>query len=748
MTDPISTPDNLNQFQKTEVTTTPPAFNKGANLAYWGNMPALYSENATSWPEWMHFIEGWAQDVFLQLVTGLSDTQDNLNTTVNSVNKTLNNWRDEINIILNDWQKIIDSIPDKIRQDVIDLSTPVIQEQIDLYVQSVLPNNVSTLFQKEISTYFNSITSVPETFPTLSDLQAKYPTGKNGIFITADNGHKYYYYNGVWTDAGVYQAVGIADASVEAKKLTGSAQNNGISEGVYFPLVKSNIVNNMLDNPTPLAEHLEYPLKITVSGAEMDKVYLLTKIKHDVANNSFGVLFGYAPKINDNSFDINQVVQLNTTFTSNMPIVDQYGHINSTYKFDDLVFEITYRVPKTGQSTLITFIDVANKKAFDASIIDTTNYVYQQNARGMMKNYGINYPLTKFNPSGNTNTNPSALAEHKKTLRDIKVINPEENTSYLIASIYNNANTKQFGVQFAKATRIDGVSFNISDVTIFNPLSSLSQNPLPVDSDGNTTYIAKYGNTIISATYNVSDMLTYSTSRLLYIDGTSYYDISLINEATFIKFPNVGNNTTGLSYKKPTWLGDSITEINSKATIHYHEIIASDWGSTTSTNMGISGSTIGSMSNPMSVRYTQIPADTDFISVFGGINDYGKNQPLGQYGDTTNSTFYGALYVLLNGLQTQFPTVPKIFISPMHIGSEFGGSFTSTVNGLGLSQDVYEQAIVEMTRKFGVPHLSLFSNMGVTFAVKAQSDYYSADSLHPNNAGQTLIAEKILQFLN
>lgn len=59
------------------------------------------------------------------------------------------------------------------------------------------------------------ISSVPETFANLSSLKAAYPNGKTGLFVTADNGHKYVYVNGSWTDAGVYQAVGFTDRSVK-----------------------------------------------------------------------------------------------------------------------------------------------------------------------------------------------------------------------------------------------------------------------------------------------------------------------------------------------------------------------------------------------------------------------------------------------------------------------------------------------------------------------------------------------------
>lgn len=52
------------------------------------------------------------------------------------------------------------------------------------------------------------ISSVPETFADLSALQATYPNGKTGLFVTADTGHKFIWANGGWSDAGFYQAVG------------------------------------------------------------------------------------------------------------------------------------------------------------------------------------------------------------------------------------------------------------------------------------------------------------------------------------------------------------------------------------------------------------------------------------------------------------------------------------------------------------------------------------------------------------
>lgn len=58
-----------------------------------------------------------------------------------------------------------------------------------------------------------------ETFPNLAALQAKYPNGKTGLFVTIDNMHKYIWDSGKWIDGGVYQTAALARGSVSMDKL-------------------------------------------------------------------------------------------------------------------------------------------------------------------------------------------------------------------------------------------------------------------------------------------------------------------------------------------------------------------------------------------------------------------------------------------------------------------------------------------------------------------------------------------------
>lgn len=66
-----------------------------------------------------------------------------------------------------------------------------------------------------VDDYLSQVSYVPETVASLDELKSKYPNGKPGLFVTADNGHKYIWTNGAWKDSGIYQSQGIAKESVD-----------------------------------------------------------------------------------------------------------------------------------------------------------------------------------------------------------------------------------------------------------------------------------------------------------------------------------------------------------------------------------------------------------------------------------------------------------------------------------------------------------------------------------------------------
>ncbi|MGY4789964.1 BppU family phage baseplate upper protein [Pediococcus pentosaceus] len=85
-----------------------------------------------------------------------------------------------------------------------------------------------------IDNYLAKITYVPTTFVDLNALQAKYPSGANGLYITADTGHKFIWDGSAWKDCGAYQSAGLADGSVTIDKLSNNAFTYVSSDNMAF----------------------------------------------------------------------------------------------------------------------------------------------------------------------------------------------------------------------------------------------------------------------------------------------------------------------------------------------------------------------------------------------------------------------------------------------------------------------------------------------------------------------------------
>lgn len=98
-----------------------------------------------------------------------------------------------------------------------------------------------------------------ESFDTLADLQAKYPSGASGMFFVfnngnSDGGHSYMWVDGAWKDLGIYQGKEIADKSIETRKLdigivkTKASYNLCVQENIYWDKFvnyqNGNIINN------------------------------------------------------------------------------------------------------------------------------------------------------------------------------------------------------------------------------------------------------------------------------------------------------------------------------------------------------------------------------------------------------------------------------------------------------------------------------------------------------------------------
>ena len=211
-----------------------------------------------------------------------------------------------------------------------------------------------------------------------------------------------------------------------------------------------------------------------------------------------------------------------------------------------------------------------------------------------------------------------------------------------------------------------------------------------------------------------------------------------------------------LENKRVAFLGDSITEGAgaSSAEKKYVRRVKELAGLKDALNYGISGTRIALKKTPSAVakfdqdfisRVPAMEADVDAVVVFGGTNDFGHGDaPLGEFGDTENTTFYGACHMLMKLLIEKYPSIPIVFITPLHRLNE-----DTLINGIGLERKPlcdFVSAIRETAERFSIPVLDLYAASGMSVEPECQNKLYFFDGLHPNDLGHERIARLLIHF--
>lgn len=94
------------------------------------------------------------------------------------------------------------------------------QQQIanyDIVTRPEFQNGMDTM-NNAINNRLSQMKTNPIAVANAGELTANYPNGADGIFITADTGHKWVYLYGAWKDCGEYQAIGIENSELAPLK--------------------------------------------------------------------------------------------------------------------------------------------------------------------------------------------------------------------------------------------------------------------------------------------------------------------------------------------------------------------------------------------------------------------------------------------------------------------------------------------------------------------------------------------------
>lgn len=206
-----------------------------------------------------------------------------------------------------------------------------------------------------------------------------------------------------------------------------------------------------------------------------------------------------------------------------------------------------------------------------------------------------------------------------------------------------------------------------------------------------------------------------------------------------------------LKDKKVAFLGDSITEAPAGTEYRYVDYFEKLSGAKTY-NFGVSATRIAtrliphespSWNESFLIRSEKMTDDYDVIVVFGGTNDYARQNPtpLGDISSTDEHTFYGALKALYTKLMLAHPNAIIVAVTPLHRVREkdYG------LEGLELLD--YVKAVREVASWYSIPVVDLWNNSGITAMIPEIAEKFIPDGLHPSPLGAKRIAERIYSFI-
>jgi len=209
--------------------------------------------------------------------------------------------------------------------------------------------------------------------------------------------------------------------------------------------------------------------------------------------------------------------------------------------------------------------------------------------------------------------------------------------------------------------------------------------------------------------------------------------------------------------KKLIVTGDSITEKNFRAALNWHDYLK-DWlGFGLVVNDGKSGTGLTRTYGGNESIYTRMDnwdIETDYILVMASLNDGGGNNtalPLGQLSDSGIGTSYFAdCKAVVEKLLAKYPNKPIGFITAPPRGFMQDRGTTHGVDGW---YQPWSEVLKTVCAHYSLPCLDIYHNSGLRPWIAANNALYFAcdaspqgDGVHPNTAGQEILARRIAEF--
>ncbi|MGK4016735.1 SGNH/GDSL hydrolase family protein [Weissella paramesenteroides] len=600
--------------------------------------------------------------------------------------------------------------------------------------------------------------TAPESVANVAELKTKYPNGKLGIFVAADNGHKYVWLNGGWTDTGVYQAASIANQSITNDMLRDNTKTGFLVTGDALSL---NVAQRTLDITNVfkvISGTKSYATNLTTYSFTMAKDITGFYLYYDTATQDINLLSEGIPStaiflgwislttsptyylmVSSVNSDMgnpeikpvdrtpyistgNKQININITdrtmtvdspyfrvfYPSGLVDVEQTGTINldngttASFIFYDIVSKKIVTTPTTNQALPFTYVYLGavdwaypyNARLLFPATIDGID-IFNQRQTGKRVELASKFPL-KINKSN-------------KTLN-------LDNSGWVTVQYDDMAKN----IYQQNKGDIDISAGGASAAYIFVNINTLkisayaSRNQAPWGS----LYLGWYEWN--SDSYNFNFKVTFSDEDLL--------------------------SANPMATRKMTFFGDSITWSYNK--IKWSNLAAQSLDSTATIN-GVAGSTYSKADGRTDSAVERVAdiKDQDLVVVWFGVNDFHYGRPLGEFNNGDVSTVYGAVDNVLDTLISNNVTAKIMVMTPMKNHGYKTSPDSFTKNSVGLYQIDYVNAIKQVADKYSLPVLDMYAESGIAVFNDTQASQYLMDGLHPNQAGEYRIAKRVVDFV-
>lgn len=125
--------------------------------------------------------------------------------------------------------------------------------------------------------------ATPHFIDTANDLKNTYPNGTNGLWVAKDDGNRYVWFNGQWTDFGAYQGQGIKDKYITNRMIADNTIQDNVINTVHLSSIQ--------DSYAYIGEATVWNGKQTDQSVFIGKGHNVAWIKKSTESSDEGILF-------------------------------------------------------------------------------------------------------------------------------------------------------------------------------------------------------------------------------------------------------------------------------------------------------------------------------------------------------------------------------------------------------------------------------------------------------------------------